>query len=220
MRPKVYEHLKKIGWLTGGTLLSIMAFSSCKKDPLNNLTSEESRIYISNYDTTANFTSYKTFSIVDSVDVIQDNQFYGRELKAFDTTVISSVTQAMQQRGYQLTNKKSSPDLAIDISRVYNTSTGVFSYPDYWSYYGSYWDPYYWGYPGYGYYTPYAVGVYTIRSGGLEIDVLDLKNAAAHANKLVSVWTGLARGQNVFNPANASAEVTALFNQSPYLKNH
>ncbi|HTI12913.1 MAG TPA: DUF4136 domain-containing protein [Puia sp.] len=211
--------MSKITWLSGGALLAILSFSSCKKDPLNNLSNDESRIYVTNYDTTANFSSYKTFSIADSVDVIQDNQLLGKELGSFDTAVISTISQLMQQRGYQLVSRETSPDLAFNISKVISTSTGIFSYPDYWDFYGSYYDPYYWGYPGYGYYSPYAVGVYTIQTGGLEIDLLDLKNAATHGNKLTAIWTGLARGEQVFKTANASAEVGALFSQSTYLKN-
>ncbi|MBN9379794.1 MAG: DUF4136 domain-containing protein [Chitinophagaceae bacterium] len=211
--------MKKIGWLTGGALLTIIAFGSCRKDPLNNLTNDESRIYISNYDTTVNFSSYKTFSITDSVDVIQDNQLAGREKSTFDSTVIDAVGKTLQQRGYQQVSRESSPDLAVNVSRVYNTSTGIFSYGDYWDYYGGYWDPYYWGYPGYGFYPPYyAVGVYSITSGGLEIDVLDLKNAAAHGNKITAIWTGLARGEQVFHTVNAASEVQALFDQSAYFK--
>jgi hypothetical protein len=211
--------MKKIGWLSGGTLWVILIFTSCKKDPLNNLTNDESRIYITNYDTTANFSAYKTFSIADSVDVIENNQLVGRELATFDSTVIQAMTQSLQQRGYQLVSRETSPDLAVNVSRVYNTSTGVFSYDDYWGAYGSYWDPYYWGYPGYGYYAPYAVGFYTIQSGALEVDLLDLKNAAANGNKILAIWTGLARGEQVFRAANAATEVNALFSQSTYLKN-
>jgi hypothetical protein len=211
--------MKKTGWLTGGALLAIIAFGSCRKDPLNNLTNDESRIYISNYDTTANFSSYTTFSIADSVDVIENNQLTGRERSSFDSTVINTVGSILQQRGYQRVSRESSPDLAVTVSRVYNTSTGVFSYGDYWDYYGGYWDPYYWGYGGYGYYPPYyAVGVYSITNGGLEIDALDLKNAPAHGNKITAIWTGLARGEQVFHAANAAAEVQALFDQSAYFK--
>ena len=211
--------MKTTGWLTGGALLTILAFGSCRKDPLNNLTNDESRIYITNYDTTVNFSSYKTFSVNDSVDVIQDNQLYGRELSPYDSSLLAAIGSSLQQRGYQLVTKESSPDLAVNVARVFNTSTGIFSYGDYWDSYGSFWDPYYWGYGGYGYYPPYyAVGIYSITNGGLEIDLLDLKNAAAHNNKITTIWTGLARGEQVFNQANAASEVQALVGQSPYLK--
>lgn len=201
-----------------GVLLLMFFVDSCKKDPLNNLTNEESRIYITNYDTTASYSSYATFSVTDSVTIVQDNQFAGRSYDAFDVNIINAMTQAMTQRGYQPVSKSANPDLAINISRVYSSSTVLFSYAYYWGYYGSYYDPYYWGYPGYGYYDPYAVGAYSVNTGGLEIDLLDLKNASANGKKLVGIWTGLARGEQVFNPNNASGEVTAMFSQSAYLK--
>lgn len=212
--------MKRLRWLTGGILVATatLAFTSCKKDPLKDLTNDESRIYITNYDTTASFGSYGTFSITDSVDVIQDNRLAGRSLGGFDTAVISAVSQAMQGRGYQLVAKENGPDLAVNISRVYNTSTGVFSYGDYWDYYGSYYDPYYWGYGGYGYYPGYAVGYYSITTGGLEVDLLDLKNATTNGNKIKVIWSGLARGEQVFSQTNAASEVNALFAQSTYLK--
>ena len=204
--------------LIGGFFSTLLLLESCKKDPLNNLTNEETRIYVTNYDTTADFAAYTTFSITDSVAIIQDNQFAGHSYDAFDANVINGMANLMTQRGYQLVDKSAKPDLAINISRVNTSSTVLFDYSSYWDYYGDYYDPYYWGYPGYGYYDPYSVGAYTVNSGGLEIDLLDLKNASANGNKLVGIWTGLARGEEVFNPANASGELSAMFAQSTYLK--
>ncbi|MFI5193407.1 MAG: DUF4136 domain-containing protein [Chitinophagales bacterium] len=201
-------------------LFLLVALNSCKKDPLNNLSSNDSRIYITNYDTAANFESYQTFSIEDSVNVIVNDQSLGNQLNTYDSTVISEVARMMKGRGYSLLDKSGKPDLAVNVSRVTNTSTGIISYPDYWDGYGGFYDPYYWGYPGYGYYAPYIIGAYTIRDGGLEIDILDLKNATSQGNKIQALWSGLARGAAVFNPANASAEVDTLFSQSPYLKSN
>ncbi len=107
--------------------------------------------------------------------------------------------------------------MGVDISQIINTTTGVVSYPDYWGYYGSYYDPYYWGYGGYDYYVPYAYDVYTVREGALAIDLLDLKNAAT-TNKINLVWTGMIRGEGIFNAATADSQVKALFDQSSYLK--
>ena len=199
-------------------LFILVALYSCKKDPLNNLSSNDSRIYITNYDTAANFGSYQTFSIEDSVNVIVNDQSLGNQLNTYDSTVISEVARMMKSRGYSVVDKSGKPDLAVNVSRVTNTSTGIISYPDYWDGYGGFYDPYYWGYPGYGYYAPYIIGAYTIRDGGLEIDILDLKNATSQGNKIQALWSGLARGAAVFNTANASAEVDTLFSQSPYLK--
>ena len=208
---------RKVSAMMAGALLGIFLLNGCRKDPLSHLSNDDSRIYITNFDTTANFSSYATFAIADSVDVIRNNQLVGRAREGFDSTVISLVARQMVQRGYRQVGNKESPDIAIDISRVYNTST-AFDYIDYWDYYDAYWDPYYWGYPGYGYYDPYAVGIYTIRIGGLEIDLLDLKNATANGNKIKAIWTGLERGEQVFDAASAGSGIAALFGQSVYLK--
>lgn len=189
--------------------------SSCSKEPLNNLSEEETRIYITDHDSSVNFSSYKTYSISDSVAVINDNHST-KERTAVDSAYIVAVKKYMQQNGYILVNKNQNPDIGVDVSRIYNT-TGVISYYDYSDYYGGYYDPYYWGYGGYGYYMPYGYDVYQITEGAISVDMLDLKNAASH-QKINFLWTGLIRGEGIFGVGNADAQVKALFDQSTYLK--
>ncbi len=200
--------------------LSILAFgamlTSCSKDPLAHLTDEESRIYITDHDSSANFSAYKTFSISDSVAVINNNRS-AKELNATDQAFITAVQNQLQAAGYTMVSKTASPDLGINVSRIYNTSTGIISYGDYYDSYGGYYDPYYWGYGGYSYYSPYGYATYSITEGALAIDMLDLKNAASD-NRINVIWTGLIRGAGIFNSATAASQVSALFNQSPYLK--
>lgn len=190
--------------------------AACRKDVVNNLTSEESRIYITDHDSAVNFTSYKTYSIADSVAVIDGNQSI-KQLDAADAAYITAVKKYMAAMGYTLVNKSANPDLGVDVSHIINTTSGVVSYPDYWGYYDSYNDPYYWGYGGYDYYVPYSYDVYTVREGALAIDLLDLKNAAS-SNKINLVWTGTIRGESIFDAATADSQVKALFDQSSYLK--
>lgn len=195
--------------------LSIL-YTGCTKQPLNNLTTDESRIYITDHDSTINFANFKTFSISDSVAVIQ-NGGSSKELNSVDSAYINSVTKYMEQAGYTLVSNKQNPDLGVNVNRIISTTTGVISYGDYWGDYGGYWDPYYWGYSGYGYYIPYAYSVYQINEGAISIDVLDLKDAEAN-KKIDVVWTGLIRGSGIFNANTADGQIQALFNQSPYLK--
>ena len=196
----------------------IAAFFSCTKEPLNNLNDEESRIYVTNRDSTANFGTYKTYSISDSIVVLNNGTAY-KDLTAVDQAYIDAVNKYMQQQGYQLVSKNSNPDLGIDVNRIYNTATGYFGYNDYWDYYGGYWDPYYWGYGGYGYYIPSSYGVYQVTEGAVSIDMLDLKNADSK-NKIDIVWNGLIRGEGIFNASTVDASVKALFDQSTYLKSN
>jgi hypothetical protein len=202
--------------VTLAVLLVSAVFTSCRKDVVKNLTEDEARIYITNYDTTANFRNYVTFSVVDSVAVISNDRLNGKAKTNYDVQVLDEIKAQMQQRGFTLVDKNSQPDLGINVARITSTYTGVVSYPSYWDSYGSFYDPYYWGYGGYGYYSPYSYGVYQVKEGALSIDALDLKNPVN--NQIKTVWSGLARGAGVFSTSNAASQVRAIFEQSPYLK--
>src|SRR3954462_3284133 len=165
---------KNVMWLTIMALGVI--FTGCTKDPVANLTEEESRIYITDHDSTANFSSFRTFSISDSVAVINEGRA-SKEITATDQAFINAVKSEMQAKGYTMVSKVANPDLGINVSRIYNTSTGIISYNNYYDMYGGYYDPYYWGYGGYGYYSPYSYATYSVREGALSVDMLDLKNA-------------------------------------------
>jgi hypothetical protein len=204
--------------IVGACLISLIA---CQKDPLKNLTPAESRIYVTNHDSTVNFSSFKTFSVADSVAYFEDNQVLGKDLSEFDATAIAAVKSAMQERGFQLVSRTDSPDLGITLSRVYSTSTGIMSYPGYWDSYGGYYDPFYWGYGGYDYYDPTYYGpnyytTYQVTHGALSVDMLNLKDAATD-NTIRPVWSGIARGTGVFSTSAAQEEINLFFEQSPYL---
>jgi hypothetical protein len=189
--------------------------SGCVKQPLDHLSADDTKLYITNYDSTANFAAFKTFSVADSVAVIRNNKLTIRSLNPSDSAYIAAVSAQLQQRGYTPAIKGQA-DLGVSLNRITNSYTGVVSYDDYWGDYGGYWDPYYWGYPGDSYYGSY-VGVYQITDGAMSIDVLDLKDAAS-TTKIKSVWSGLIRGENILGASNAAAGVQALFAQSPYFK--
>lgn len=203
-----------IGLCIGSTL----ALYSCAKDPVKNLSDNDSRIYITNYDSTVNFTSFSTFHVSDSVAVVNDGRLEMKSASAADAAIIQAVKDEMLQRGYTEVAKDNNPDLGINVSHVINSYTGLVSYPSYWGYYGSYWDPYYWGYGGYDYFFPYAsYAIYEIQQGALVIDMVDLKDAGS-TKQIKGVWNGVARGSGLFEAANAKTQVAALFNQSTYLK--
>lgn len=209
--------MKSKNVLLGGVLALAVAFTSCSKQPLDNLTQEESRIYITNYDSTANFASFRTFSVSDSV-VFVNNGRSSKELTAADQAFLTAAADRMKAAGYTQVSKQNNPDVGINVTRINNTSTGVIAYNNYYNDYGGYYDPYYWGsgFGGYGYYTPYSYATYSIREGALSIDLLDLKNASVN-NRIKIAWTGLIRGSGIFS-GDANQQVKMLFDQSPYLK--
>jgi hypothetical protein len=186
--------------------------SACTKDPLKNLSSEESRIYITQRDSTANFHSFNTFSIADSVAYINNNQSVVR-FSEVDSRFIEAIKNKMQQRGFVMVQKNQKPDLGITVSRIYSTYQGIVEYSDY---YYDYWDPFYWGYAGSSYFFPTYYGVYQVTEGALSVDILNLKDAPV-TNQIKSVWNGFIRGSGIFNSQTAASQVEALFDQSPYL---
>lgn len=192
-----------------------VSFSSCGRDPLKDMTAEESRIYITNYADSINFASYQTFSIVDSVAVASNTNDDQRALTDYDKKLIADVTAELVARGYTLVGKTAKPDLAINLTRIDNTYNGLYYNPGYWSGIGGYFDPFYWGYPGFGYYWPSYYQVY-LKERAVSIDMIDLKNPKN--DKLVAVWNAMFRGTGVWNTSNVDSMVKAVFTQSSYLK--
>lgn len=203
--------------LISTTVILLFALVSCTRDPLNNLTEDESRIYITNHDSNANFSSFHTFSVADSVAVIEDGQLRGYDLTPYDAAFISALKNKMVAQGYTLVTKSNDPDLGITVSSITNNSTGIISYNDYTGNYYGYWDPYYWGYPGSSYYFPTYYGIYNISEGALSVDMFDLKDVSTN-NQIKNVWTALIRGSGIFNSSNIDKHVETLFAQSTYLK--
>jgi hypothetical protein len=198
-------------------VLSLL-LTQCTKDPLNNLTREESRIYVTNYDTTAVFSDYKTFKIADSVANIENNQLQSKTNGALETQMIDAVRNTLTQRGFTPVSGSENADLGVTVSTITNTSTHLVDYSNYGGYYGGYWDPYYWGYSDYSYYFPSYYGLYQTDETVLSIDIIDLKHAAQNGNKLEVIWSGLIRGSGIFSASTINSQIAALFEQSPYLK--
>ena len=209
--------MKNVTFILGCSVIMMTAFSSCSKDPIKDLSDSDSRIYITNHDSTATFNAYKTYSISDSIAIVNGGQAEKRISTEAEAAIIQAVKDNMQERGFLLVNKEDSPDIGINVTKIISTQTGVVNYPSYWGYYDNYWDPYYWGYGGYDYYFPYpSYAVYQVREGALSIDMVDLKDAGS-SKTIKGVWNGLIRGEAIFNASNAAMQVKALFDQSPYL---
>jgi hypothetical protein len=196
---------------------AICMLGSCAKDPVSKLSSEESRIYITKHDSTANFSLFRTFSISDSVAIISNNRLQEKTRDSFDMQLITAISNVMIQRGYTKVPKDQKPDLGLNVNNIINTYTGFIDYGSYYNDYYAYWDPYYWGYPGYGYYGTY-IGTYQVNEGVISIDMFDLKDASA--NKIKAIWNGVVRGEGIFTDASINSSVKALFDQSGYIQSN
>lgn len=198
-------------------MFCLVVVSGCIKDPLDNLTGEESRIYITNRDPNANFSAYKTYSIPDSVYVISNNSFAGAQATATDLQLLAAVRSSLESRGYKRVDRSQNPDLGLNVSRLYNTTANLVDMQNYWGGYGGFYDPFYWGYGGFGYGYPPVYGIVESTEEMLSVDMLDLKNAPTN-QRINVIWNGLIRGSGIFSSSAASTGIQALFEQSSYIK--
>jgi hypothetical protein len=188
-----------------GLMLSGISFISCTNDPLADLSIEDSQVFITNKDDTVNFKAYKTYSIADSVSVIQNN-VRKSALTSLDRAMLVQLAENLERLGYQYVPADSLPDVGVSLSRVQNTSVSVVS------------QPYYWGYGGYGYGYPSYYSYYQTSETYWSMAMLDLKNADHVDKKIKVVWNAQIRGGWIGNEQFVKKIVRAVFDQSPYLQ--
>ncbi len=189
----------------------IIAFlnGSCAPDPLRDLTLEDSQVFITNYQKTANFANYQTFSLADSVYVLQ-NQRSGVSTTPLDFQILGRVTGNLTKRGYTRVLRGSKPDLGVNVIRVSETQTGVVANYNPWNSY--------WGYGGgLGFYYPPTYSYYQNTETYWYIEIVDLKNAVAGQQATV-IWNAQIRGSGIFDESTLAEIVENVFTQSSYLK--
>ncbi|RRB02180.1 DUF4136 domain-containing protein [Larkinella rosea] len=191
--------------------------SSCRPDPLNDLTPEDSQVFITNHDRSVNFANYKTYSLPDSVvEVANDRQTVS--MTPLDQRVLDKLATTMTGLGYQRVSGKDSSDLGVAVMKINNSYVGVTSNP-YSSYYLNYWG--YGGLGGYGGYSPYYPSYYSfyeVSDTYWLIQLIDLKHPNTADQKLNVVWQAQVRGNGIFDETSVDSIITSVFNQSTYLK--
>ncbi|WP_051211090.1 DUF4136 domain-containing protein [Runella zeae] len=189
-----------------GLVVAILSFS-CTPDPLQDLSLEDSQVFITNYDKNANFNNYATFSLADSVFVIQNDRS-GVSTSAFDFRVLSRVAENMTKRGYNRILKDAKPDLGVNVMRISETQTGLVANYNPWNSY--------WGYGG-GFYYPPTYSYYQSTETYWYVEIIDLKNAGTSQQATV-IWNGQIRGNGIFDENALFSIIDSLFAQSTYIK--
>ena len=189
----------------------------CLKDPdFEQLSSDF--VVVTNQDPNTNFASYNTYYISDTVAVVKPSGNDTILKTANSQKLVDAVKQNMAARGYTFVSKGSNPDLGINVGVTKDVSVGVV-YSGWWAGYPGWWDPWYWGWY-YPYYYPWAY-YYTVETGSVIVDMVDLKNVRTN-NAIKVVWTTFGAGAVGDNlDANVQRGVDAInqaFAQTPNLK--
>ncbi len=128
------------------------------------------------YDKTANFSQYKTFSFYQLTDKS------GSVSDLNKNRIIKAIKADMLRKGF--TESKANPDLLINITTILEDKKSVVAQTDYYGY-GGYYRPYRWGgaYAGFAPPAMTTFNVYEYKDGSLIIDIID-------AAKKQLVWQG------------------------------
>jgi hypothetical protein len=193
-------------------LLSCMPmFIACITPPdYDDLSSEF--IVSTNLDQTADFTSYATYYISDTIAKLggTGNDTIWHDADA--TQIVAQIKQNMEARGYTYVQRHQNPDIAMAAGAVEVVTVDY--YPGWWAGYPG-WFP--WDYP---YYYPWST-VYAYDSGSVIIDAYDAKNAASKGQYRAiwgSVTFGALNSSDDVNLNRAERAIDQSFEQSPYFK--
>lgn len=158
----------------GGVATAVLA-AGCLSYPDSSQRYNDDIVYTAHAED-VKFESFQTFSVdpeVHLATVEADNTVETGSIdKALGDTIVASVVSNMEKRGFREVDAKDNPDLGLTITAINGLVSGTaVSGGYYWGYYGAYW-----GFPGWGYYYPYAVD-YSYRPGTLIVDMANLNSA-------------------------------------------
>lgn len=187
----------KIGYFILG--LALVFTLSCSKYPPSSERLLEDLAVFTQYDTSARFSNYQTYSLPAGIVKItaRDTNLI---TDANATAVIAQVRKNMNARGYTEVTLNQNPDLGFQV--VYYQNTNVYAY------YGGYY-----GYDWWGYYYPYYPVYYSSYTTGLaDIQLIDLKILPPNHQQRYLRWNGFVRG--ILNGSHTADEILGSIDQA------
>lgn len=205
--------MKHLGLMLTVSLALFM--SSCYPEGADTI--EDYDVAITNYDKGADFSSFSTFAIPDTI-VYFANDKNAKLNHQFDEQIIQVVTDNFIKRGYSKVENPETASFIVTVSAFSNVNYSYYidNWYNNWNWYWGWWpggafNPYYPWYP---------VSVYAYQSGSVVIDMIS--TTARSDNKVNVIWSGIADGllqgtqQSIINRVNT--QLNQCFVQSPYLK--
>lgn len=187
---------------------------SCYPEGADNV--EDYDVAITNYDKSADFAAFSTFSIPDTI-VYFSNDKETSINHQFDEAIVTLVTENFTQRGYTKVDDPETASFIVTISAFSNVNYAYYidnwynNWNWYWGWWGGSFNPYYPWYP---------VSIYAYRTGSVVIDMISTDERAD--DKVTVVWSGIAdgllQGSNNSIRNRVTTQINQCFIQSAYLR--
>ena len=207
--------MKIIKWLSFFFITGLLASCYPEKDR----SIEDFDIVGTKFEETADFQSYKTYHLYDSIIVIYDTTEEKPEYPAEAAAIVlDNIKSNLLAYGWIEANATDTPDVYIESATWNSTVQGVTYYPG-WGYPG-------WGYPGYpGYpgwgYPGYGTSYYSYTTGTITISMMDVKNYDFDDSAPMVIWNaginGVLTSSNSSTLSRVDFSVNQAFIQSAYL---
>jgi Domain of unknown function (DUF4136) len=196
----------------------LLLLFGCSPNPAEDLSAEETDMVITRKDTAYNYQKDSLYAILDFVLEILPDTIIPSDIQ-LDRDMIQEVRDQMAAYGYRETDTN---DLNLNVALVMTKFTiensGAVN-GGYWFGYPGYWNPWFVGYPGTGWYYPGYTYVYSYETGSVILAMFDWPKRDEQYQ--VPVWEAGLRGVLSSNPNNNSTRalwgINQAFVQSPYL---
>ncbi len=196
---------------------------SCYPEGADNI--DDYDVAITNYDKSADFSAFTTFSIPDTIVYFTNDNDIPAPSHEFDQQIIQTVTENFTRLGYKKvpdptkgTAPADLPSFVVTVSAFSNVNYAYFV-DNWYNNWNWYWGPW-WNGPFSPYYPWYPISVYEYRTGSVVIEMVSTTKRNDH--KLNVVWTGIAdgllQGSHSFVLNRVKTQIDQCFLQSPYLK--
>lgn len=181
---------------------------------------EDYDVAMTNYDKSADFSTFTTFSMPDSIVYFSNDKNTTIDHQ-FDAAILKVVNDNFTKLGYQKVENPTEtnmPSFVVMVSGFSNVNYAYFvdNWYNNWNWYWNGWWPG-WGYDPY--YPWYPVGVYSYRTGSIAVEMVS--TTPRSDNKMNIVWTGIAdgllQGNKTSIQSRITKEINQCFTQSPYL---
>ena len=199
---------------------ALIAMAGCAPDSgYDNISDYD--VVVTHYDPDADFNSFTTFAVADTLLELGDPDGEETDLPAgLKSLIIDEVEDQMIRCGYTLESdpETNDPDLVLVAGVTQTSWTGYTpGYPWYPPDYG--WGPWY---PWYPWYPGWSPGyTYSYDTGTIIIDMADYSTLDEESDIKV-VWTaginGILSSSNSYNSSRIVSAIDQAFEQSPYLK--